>query len=358
MFRRKTPDGDSGTDFVPEDRLGATPEEVAGDEALAIVAPIVETRATDNFEPARSGKRGFFVQAGILTTLMVSMFVGLLTLSDRAPRFIPFKWEQSLSNFMTSIFPLPFKGGTDEISQAWSKDLQTLVENLARQMDMPDDIKINVNYSPMNEINALAVMGGEVYVFDGLINMARSENALAFVLAHEIAHLKHRHGLRGVGRSGVMSSAILMLFGTSGDVSTVAQQTTVINGLKYSRDMETQADVEAVQALARHYGHVGGMGQIFEDIQRMQGNLQVPPEILQSHPDFVTRLAHMQQLAAEHGYALEGPLTPMAFSMSTEDGAEKCTKSATLCRIENSLERIRQSQTSLVPRDSGVESTQ
>lgn len=350
MFRRKTPEADSGTDFVPEDRLEATPDEAPGDEVL--VAGVI---TSDGHEPARSGKRGFFIQAGVLTTLMVSMFIGLLTLSDRAPHAIPFKWEQSLSGFMTSIFPLPFQGGTDEISLAWSKDLQILIENLARQMDMPEDIKIHVNYSPMNEVNAVAVMGGEVYVFDGLINMARSENALAFVLAHEIAHLKHRHGLRGVGRSGVMSSAILMLFGTSGDVSTVAQQSTVINGLKYSRDMETQADVEAVQALARHYGHVGGMGQIFEDFQRMQRNLQVPPEILQSHPDFVTRLAHMKQIAAEQNFALEGPLTPMAFSMSTEDGAEKCTKSATLCRIENSLERIRQSQTSLVPQENSAQ---
>lgn len=296
----------------------------------------------------RSGKRGFVKQATILTTVMVLMFVGLLALSDRAPRFVPFKWEQTLSEYMTSLVPLPFQGGTDEISQAWSSDLQILVDALAREMDMPEDIVIHVNYSPTNDINAVAVMGGEVFVFDGLINMARSENALSFVLAHEIAHLKHRHGLRGVGRSGVVTSAILMLFGTSGDVSQVANTSHVISGLKYGRDLETQADEEAVAALARHYGHVGGMGQIFEDFQRMQRNTKIPPEILQSHPDFVTRLAHMKDLATENGYALTGELTPMAFSMSTSDTSRKCTKSATLCRIENSLERIRESQTSLV----------
>lgn len=304
---------------------------------------------------SRSGKRGFFIQAGILTSVMALMFAGLLTLSDRAPHFIPFKWEQALSNTMTSVFPLPFKGGTDEISQAWSRDLQILVDDLALQMDMPEDIEIHVNYSPSNDVNAVAVMGGEVYVFDGLINMARSENALAFVLAHEIAHLKHRHGLRGVGRSGVMSSAILMLFGTSGDVSTVAQQSTIINGLKYSRDMETQSDEEAVGALARRYGHVAGMGQIFEDFKRMQRDTKVPPEILQSHPDFVTRLDHMNEIAAARNFRTTGELTPMAFSMSIADSADKCTKSATLCRIENSLERIRQSRTSLVPDENALE---
>lgn len=122
----------------------------------------------------------------------------------------------------------------------------------------------------------------------------------------------------------------------------------VISGLKYGRDLETQADEEAVAALARYYGHVGGMGQIFEDFQRMQRNTKIPPEILQSHPDFVTRLAHMKQLATDNGYTLKGELTPMAFSMSTSDTSRKCAKSATLCRIENSLERIRESQTSLV----------
>lgn len=303
-------------------------------------------------EKTRSGKRGFFIQAGILTTFMITMFVGLLALSDNATRYIPFKWEQKLSEYMTSLFPLPFSGGTDEISMAWSKDLQNLVDGLAREMDMPEDIKIHVNYSPVNEVNAVAVMGGEVYVFDGLINMARSENALAFVLAHEIAHLKLRHGLRGVGRSGVVTSAILMLFGTSGDVSEVAHTSSLINGLKYSRDMETQADEEAVAALARYYSHVGGMGQIFKDFQHMQENMKTPPEILQSHPDFVTRLEHMNQLASQRGYALTGELTPMAFSMSGSDPSRKCAKSATLCRIENSLERIRQSQTSLVATDS------
>lgn len=345
MFRKKT----SSAEFEEEGGLAVASGDAGQSETLAVALP--DDRST------RSGKRGFFIQAAVLTTLMFSMFAGLLTLSDRATQFIPFKWEQSLSRFMTSFFPLPFQGGTDEISQAWSQDLQILVESLARHMDMPEEIEIHVNYSPSSDINAVAVMGGEVYVFDGLINMARSENALAFVLAHEIAHLKHRHGLRGVGRSSVMSSAILMLFGTSGDVSTVAQQSTIINGLKYSRDMETQADVEAVRALAGHYGHVAGMGQIFEDFQRMQRDMQIPPEILQSHPDFVTRLSHMKQIAIDHNYAMSGDLTPMAFSMSTSDDAVKCTKSATLCRIENSLERIRRSRTSLVPQDSSAPTT-
>lgn len=299
----------------------------------------------------RSGKKGFLVQAGILTTVMVMMFIGLLTLTDRATRFIPFEWERSLSLFMSSIYPLPFKRGTDEISEAWSKDLQKLVDQLAVHMDMPEDIKINVNYSPASAINAVAVMGGEVFVFDGLINMARSENALSFVLAHEIAHLKHRHGLKSVARNGVVTSAILMLFGTSGDVSEVANTSNILNGLKYSREMETMADEEAVVALARYYGHVNGMTQIFEDFQRMQKNVKTPPEILQDHPEFETRLNHMKQMAEARGYNLTGELTPIAFSMSS-DGSKKCTKSATLCRIENSLERIRKDQTSLVSKGS------
>lgn len=299
----------------------------------------------------RSGKRGFFIQAAVLTTIMILMFGGLLTLSDRASRFIPFKWEQTLSNAMTAMFPLGLTAGTDEISVAWTKDLQKLIDNLATEIDMPEDIEIHVNYSPRNIPNAAAVMGGEVYVFDGLIKIARSENALSFVLAHEIAHLKHRHGLRGLGRSGVVASAILILFGTSGDLSQVALESSHFSGLKYGRDMETQADEEAIDALARYYGHVGGMEQIFTDFLVMQKDLKMAPEILQTHPDLAKRLAHMNRFAREKGYALEGELTPMAFSMSRSNKSRTCTKSATLCRIEESLERIRKGRTSLVATD-------
>lgn len=286
-------------------------------------------------------------QAVLILGTMGIMFYGLMLLADRGTTHIPFAWEKAMYDQMVQITPLPIVVGEDEVSKAWAEDLQTLIDKLANVMDMPEDTIIKVDYSPDQLVNAVAIMGGQVIVFDGLINLAESENALSFVLAHEIAHLKHRDGIRSISRQSLITSAIVILFGTSGDVSEVANLSAALSTMKYSRDVETAADEEAVAALAKYYGHVNGMSQIFQDAMKMQASSKVPPEILSTHPDFKGRLAHMEEIAKENGWSLAGDLTPMAFTMTIPED-ETCTKSATLCRIENSVDRIRTGHTSLV----------
>jgi Zn-dependent protease with chaperone function len=286
-------------------------------------------------------------QAILVLGTMGLLFYGLLQFADRGTTHIPFAWEKFLFDQMIKITPLPIAIGEDEVSKAWAQDLQTLIDKLAKVMDMPKDIIIKVDYTPDQRVNAVAIMGGQVIVFDGLINLAESENALSFVLAHELAHLKNRDGIRSMSRQSLITSAIVILFGTSGDVSKVANLSAALSSMKYSREVETAADEEAVKALARYYGHVNGMSQIFQDAMKMQSSSKLPPEILSTHPDFSGRLAHMEEIARQNGWNLTGNLTPMAFTMTIPDD-EICTKSATLCRIENSVDRIRSGQTSLI----------
>lgn len=295
--------------------------------------------------------RHYLPQLAMVMFALVTMFTGLLVLADRGATYVPFRWEKSTADTLKEIAPLPFTVGKDEVSKAWAKDLQNLIGKLAKEMDMPEDIEFYVDYSPNQMVNAVAFMGGQVIVFDGLINIAQSENALSFVLAHEMAHLKHRDGIRGLGRQGLISSAILVLFGTSGDVSEVANLAAGLSGLKYSRDVETAADEEAVAALARYYGHVNGMNQIFRDALTLQKQSKAPPEFLSSHPDFLGRMEHMEDIARQNEWDLDGKLTPMAFTMTMPGDNGVCTKSATLCRIEDSISRIRSGQMSLVDPD-------
>lgn len=299
------------------------------------------------------GRRGFgFVgQFMIIMAVMTTMFVGLIAIADKGTTHIPFKWEKRLMEVLTEMVELPFKAGTDEVSKAWAKDLQKLIDNLAANMDMDEEIEINVDYSPEQVINAVAIMGGQVIVFDGLINLAQSENALSFVLAHEIAHLKHRDGLRSMTRQTLVTSAILIVFGTSGNVSNVAAVSSQITGFKYSRDIETAADEAAIETLAKYYGHVNGMDQIFGDVMKLAQANQMPPEILSTHPDFAARIKHMEDYAKANGWSMEGDLTPMRFTMNQPDPDSTCTMSEVLCRIENSVDRIRTGQVSLIDPD-------
>jgi Zn-dependent protease with chaperone function len=96
--------------------------------------------------------------------------------------------------------------------------------------------------------NAFALPGGTIVMTDQLVErVAADEAVLTGVLAHELGHLRHRHGTRllaQVSALGVLSSALW------GDFSTLLASVPVWLGqASYSRDAEREADAYAVQVL-------------------------------------------------------------------------------------------------------------
>jgi hypothetical protein len=75
--------------------------------------------------------------------------------------------------------------------------LQALVDSLRPCIALagPAQVRLTDSTTP----NAMVVPGGTMVVFSGLLQHVKSENGLAFVLAHELAHLAHRDHLRALG---------------------------------------------------------------------------------------------------------------------------------------------------------------
>jgi len=61
----------------------------------------------------------------------------------------------------------------------------------------------HANILDSDEINAFATPGGHIFITRGLINCAESEDALASVIAHEIAHIQLQHGLKAIKNSRI-----------------------------------------------------------------------------------------------------------------------------------------------------------
>ena len=100
--------------------------------------------------------------------------------------------------------------------------------------------------------NAFALPGGDIVITDALLELLADEpDAVMTVLAHELGHVQHRHGLRlllRAGAVGVVTSVIV------GDFSSLlAAAPAVLAGNAYSRDNEREADVYG-RALARAGG--------------------------------------------------------------------------------------------------------
>ena len=67
---------------------------------------------------------------------------------------------------------------------------------------------VTVHFADEKTVNAMATLGGNVVFYRGLLERLDSEDAVATVLAHEIAHAKLRHPASGLGR-GVAVGVVL-----------------------------------------------------------------------------------------------------------------------------------------------------
>lgn len=154
-----------------------------------------------------------------------------------------------------------------------------------------------------NSLNAFAVPGGYVYVFTGLLMNLDSEEQLAGVLAHELAHVTQRHVASRLERAQFLTLGSLLLAvagiavgGQGGGALAVgamgAGQSAMLN---YSRMDENEADHIGLQYLvAAGYpptGMVGGF-KILRQKNWMSGTNV--PAYLSTHPAIGDRINGLQ----------------------------------------------------------------
>ncbi len=128
-------------------------------------------------------------------------------------------------------------------------------------------------------------------MYEGLLARLPNENALAMVLAHEIAHIKLRHPIVAMGRGLTVSLALGSVFGLTDNaaVGQLVQWIGYSSTLSFSREQERDADDFATELLIEHYGHLNGAEDLFiafdEDAQGSQemGSASVA-EFLSTHP--------------------------------------------------------------------------
>jgi beta-barrel assembly-enhancing protease len=191
--------------------------------------------------------------------------------------------------------------------------LQALANRVAATMRLPSDIPLVVQFTDESVINAYATIGGRIRVYRGLLEKLPSEEALAALLAHEIAHVKHRHVAASMGRGLALTLLFSVIGGDAGAQAAqgVLGQVAGLALMGYSREQETLADTEALQASAAVYGHVGGYASLFAALGAAEKNKGPSVAVLRSHPLTETRLAHAQTMAQARGWAFTGSVTPL-----------------------------------------------
>ena len=100
--------------------------------------------------------------------------------------------------------------------------------------------------------NAFALPGGTVVVTDQLVELARHDEELVSVMAHEVGHVLRRHGVQQLVQGVGVSALAMVVFGDVTSLSTLTGAAPALLQARYSRDMEREADVYARDWLNRH----------------------------------------------------------------------------------------------------------
>lgn len=131
-------------------------------------------------------------------------------------------------------------------------------------------------------LNAFCVPGGYIYIYTGLIKYLDSEDQLAGVMGHEIAHADLRHSTRQLIQSYGLSFLIKFIIGyDGGGLINVAAN---LAGLKFSRSHESEADKQSVLYLYHTDYDARGVKGFFEKLEKENMNPQIS-EFLSTHPE-------------------------------------------------------------------------
>ncbi|WP_149194212.1 M48 family metalloprotease [Luteimonas suaedae] len=204
----------------------------------------------------------------------------------------------------------------DPLVDQW---LRTTGTRLAASSDQP---RQSFTFFMMNDrsINAFATLGGYIGLNVGLVLTAETEDEVAAVLSHEIAHVTQNHVLRGAERAQRDSIPILLAMlgaiavasssdsSSSGNAAMAAiasaQGLAIQRQIDYTRSNESEADRLGMRTLARSGFDVDGMADMFERMQAASrtnqgGERERAPDYLRTHPVTTTRISEARQRAEQ-----------------------------------------------------------
>jgi predicted Zn-dependent protease len=248
--------------------------------------------------------RRFLIVLAAGTVLFVVVIILAILTAD--------KWLTLISHESEHQFIEPYIEWTDEnllstTDPVLQQYIETLAFEIAEEFDLDDSLQLEVRVIKGGPVNAFAMLGGYLFVFEDLISSLDNENSLAMVLAHEIAHARNRDPLLGAGRGILLQLSISTLSGGGIDPNTINLGSDLMLNT-YSREQERKADRLALAALQRRYQHVGGATGLFDLLRDTNGSADTV-EILSTHPDLNQRILSIEQMARDNNWP-GGETTP------------------------------------------------
>jgi len=201
---------------------------------------------------------------------------------DRMIDALPYSVDETIGETVVEAMDA---GGSEVDDDELRAAIQTILDRLTPHTGLAE-ANFEFRIIDNEQVNAFALPGGYLTIYTGLIEQAESADMVAGVLAHEIAHVTQRHGLRRIAHSvGTLAGLRLVLGDTSGLLSIATELFTLASVNDYSQEQETDADEEGTRILIDAQVDPEGLISFFEHIEELQGELPAALEWLSTHPE-------------------------------------------------------------------------
>jgi predicted Zn-dependent protease len=146
------------------------------------------------------------------------------------------------------------------------------------------------------DVNAFVVPGGKVVVYTGLLDIVSSEDELAAVLAHEVAHILARHAAERITQGSVVELIRMIAYWGFG-IPLFSGPLQALFFLPNSRQAETEADTIGVQLAARACYDPLAAATVFQKLGEVEKKMGMSvPEFLRTHPVSQKRVENIKAL--------------------------------------------------------------
>jgi predicted Zn-dependent protease len=165
---------------------------------------------------------------------------------------------------------------------------------ITRELNSSGDWEVNVFDD--DAINAFALPGGKIGVYTGILEVAATQDQLAAVVGHEVAHVIADHGNERVSVAYATQSGLQLAESLAGSTSGTKSQLLGLLGvgaqigiiLPYGRTQESEADLLGIDYMAQAGFDPRQSVQLWQNMAAAGGGQ--PPEFMSTHPSHTSRI--------------------------------------------------------------------
>lgn len=291
-------------DLASDERIVLEDAEMIG--AIRAVCPHLFDRPVDR----RGVRRAVFWAGGAVGSALLILFVLVPALADQLADYVSPARERALGDAVArQLADLLAEEDSEAPGICIDPDgLAALIEMKRRVTDgIPTPYPLRVAVIDHEMVNAVALPGGRILLFRGLIDAAGTPEEVAGVLAHEVGHVVNRDPIRGVLRAAGTAGIIGLLLGDFVGASVIAAGTDAVLNARHRREAESLADDAAYAMLNRAKLPTTPFADFFERLRQEHGETSGPLRYVASHPDLGSRAAR----AAAADSVGAGPFVPV-----------------------------------------------